>query len=506
MDALKALIVEKKRSIHNINDASTTTTANSSNSNNNSKNKRKQYLTVSQRRQLQQQQQQQQQQSTDNNNNDDNEESERKHKKRRKNKHNHHNNDSDTDSNDGDDDGQDLTALLTTKKYYDTSLLLRHKREDDKNNNNNRVENDNNRERLEKGGATKQKMGDDGNDSKKQRLSMENDDDGGNVDNTNSSGSIGKNSTKRNDDDDNGVVNIPQELRQLTVDEVTTQLRSYGLPIRLFGEKLSNDNNNNNNNNDNNNVDDSARLIRLHAAIQGREATILGISEKDEFLLDSADRTRNVFLEKDAATMSTSNNVVATSTPVKSKEQQQQQQQEQKQQNNERGQHLLTEEERNDKPKRIYRYFKTLIRQWEEDLNTRSESTKHTLAGKNETKTLKQCTDYIRPLFQLCKRRELDESLQNHLFKIVMNCEEGEFVKAHDAYLDVAIGRAAWPIGVTMVGIHARSGRAKIESANVAHVMNSELQRKYLTSVKRLMSYAQRKRGDVDPSKKVVNL
>ena len=225
---------------------------------------------------------------------------------------------------------------------------------------------------------------------------------------------------EKKNNDDNGVINIPQELRQLTVDEVTSQLRSYGLPIRLFGEKVSNEKNNNDDNN-NKNVGDLSRLIRLHAAIQGREATILGISEKDEFLLDSADRTRNVFLEKDAATMSTSNNngAVAASTPVKSKEQQQLQQQ-----NKEREQQHLTEEERNDKPKRIYRYFKTLIRQWEEDLNTRSESTKHTLAGKNETKTLKQCKDYIRPLFQLCKRRELDESLQNHLFKIVINCDK----------------------------------------------------------------------------------
>lgn len=480
MDTLKALIVEKKRSIHKNDASNTTAAANSSNSNNNhSKKKRKQYLTVSQRRQLQQQ--------TATSNSDDHSEegeSERKRKRKRgrkgKKNHNNSNDDSDDDSDEG---GQDLTTLLTTKKYYDTSFLLRQKQKKGEGDKNNDIDGD----RLEKGEQT----GDnDGHDlSKRQRLSMENDGDGdgGNVDNApTSSGSIGK---------DDGV-NIPQELRQLTVDEVTTKLRSYGLPIRLFGEKVSNDNNNDDG--------DLARLIRLHVAIQGREATILGISEKDEFLLDSADRTRNVFLEKDAATMSTSNNGgAATSTPVKSKEQQQQQHQ--LQQSKDKEQHL-TEEERNDKPKRIYRYFKTLIRQWEEDLNTRSESTKQTLAGKNETKTLKQCKDYIRPLFQLCKRRELDESLQNHLFKIVTNCEEGEFVKAHDAYLDVAIGRAAWPIGVTMVGIHARSGRAKIESANVAHVMNSELQRKYLTSVKRLMSYAQKKRGDVDPSKKVVNL
>ena len=45
--------------------------------------------------------------------------------------------------------------------------------------------------------------------------------------------------------------------------------------------------------------------------------------------------------------------------------------------------------------------------------------------------------------------------------------------------------------------------REKINDNKVAHVMNSELQRKYLTSVKRLMTYAQDKRKDVDPSKKV---
>ena len=97
----------------------------------------------------------------------------------------------------------------------------------------------------------------------------------------------------------------------------------------------------------------------------------------------------------------------------------------------------------------------------------------------------------------------MDESILTKLNIIVSFCLQEEFVKAHDTYIDISIGRAAWPIGVTMVGIHARTGRAKIESSNVAHVMNSELQRKYLTSVKRLMSYAQKK-SSADPSKKVL--
>jgi pre-mRNA-splicing factor 18 len=143
-----------------------------------------------------------------------------------------------------------------------------------------------------------------------------------------------------------------------------------------------------------------------------------------------------------------------------------------------------------------------LLKEWEDDLAERPELVARSVAGKNESKTFKQCKDYIRPLFKLLKSRKLEDGLQFHLLKIVDFAKQGEFVKAHDAYMDVAIGRAAWPIGVTMVGIHARSGRAKIESSNVAHVMNSELQRKYLTSVKRLLTYAQKK-SNVDPSKKV---
>jgi hypothetical protein len=65
------------------------------------------------------------------------------------------------------------------------------------------------------------------------------------------------------------------------------------------------------------------------------------------------------------------------------------------------------------------------------------------------------------------------------------------YSQASDAYLQMAIGNAPWPIGVTMVGIHARTGREKIFSKNVAHVMNDETQRKYLQGLKRLMTKCQ---------------
>jgi len=58
--------------------------------------------------------------------------------------------------------------------------------------------------------------------------------------------------------------------------------------------------------------------------------------------------------------------------------------------------------------------------------------------------------------------------------------------------LEIAIGNAPWPMGVTMVGIHERSGRSKIFSSQIAHILNDETQRKYLQAIKRLMTVAQK--------------
>ena len=78
-----------------------------------------------------------------------------------------------------------------------------------------------------------------------------------------------------------------------------------------------------------------------------------------------------------------------------------------------------------------------------------------------------------------------------------------EYVKAHDAYIKCAIGTAPWPMGITGTGIHERQGRQHVRESKIAHVMNDETQRKYLQSVKRLMTYAQRALPPEGPSKAV---
>ena len=260
--------------------------------------------------------------------------------------------------------------------------------------------------------------------------------------------------------------------KSMTSQEITNALRELGIPIHLFGERS-----------------DEQRLERLQEARECKKALMAGISENDDFKLGSGHGIRNPFLEKDkdgGGDLDQGMKKASNSSKKESVEED-------------------FGDDDNDPHKAIHRFFKAQLKEWEDDLVDRPEAVKRTMQAKNETKTLKQCKDYIRPLFKLCKNRRLDDNLTNHLLKIAKFCKEGEFVRANDVYIDVAIGRAAWPIGVTQVGIHSRTGRAKIESSNVAHVMNSEMQRKYLTSVKRLISFCQKKRTDVAPSKKVVN-
>lgn len=97
----------------------------------------------------------------------------------------------------------------------------------------------------------------------------------------------------------------------------------------------------------------------------------------------------------------------------------------------------------------------------------------------------------------------LDYAILAHLVGIVRECQAKEYRRAFDRYIQLTIGNAPWPIGVTMVGIHARSGREKINESKVAHIMKDETARQYMTSFKRLMSRCQVVNPPDHPSKRM---
>lgn len=139
-------------------------------------------------------------------------------------------------------------------------------------------------------------------------------------------------------------------------------------------------------------------------------------------------------------------------------------------------------------------YFTLLLRAWSSALANREASVSQTIAGKQAANAYSSSVQNLRPLFTHFEKGDLPDPLLEPLLEIVSAAQERRYVDANDAYLRLSIGKAAWPIGVTMVGIHERSAREKLSESGergVAHIMSDEGTRKWLQSLKRCLSFAQ---------------
>ncbi|TBU43251.1 pre-mRNA splicing factor [Dichomitus squalens] len=141
----------------------------------------------------------------------------------------------------------------------------------------------------------------------------------------------------------------------------------------------------------------------------------------------------------------------------------------------------------------IYYALKRALKEWEQWMDERPEHVKHTTQGKNAAATQRQSADNLKPLFKLLRARNLPADMLARIAEIVHYMQRRQYQRANDSYLRLSIGNAPWPIGVTMVGIHERSAREKISADQVAHVLNDEVSRKYIQSLKRILTFAQTK-------------
>lgn len=148
----------------------------------------------------------------------------------------------------------------------------------------------------------------------------------------------------------------------------------------------------------------------------------------------------------------------------------------------------------------ILKFLKYLLELWGRKLNDRQEQDKRSTQGRLLTAIYTQTQEYLKPMFKQLTKETIADDILKHLILIIKRMLDRDYVKANDAYLQMAIGNAPWPIGVTMVGIHARTGREKIFAQNIAHVLNDETQRKYIQALKRLMTQCQ-KMFPTDPSR-----
>jgi pre-mRNA-splicing factor 18 len=227
---------------------------------------------------------------------------------------------------------------------------------------------------------------------------------------------------------------VPEGMQDIPDDELRLKLRTISQPVALFDESHT------------------ARLKRYHALTDTSKAlvykgpiptTLEPVEEKSVLLPDKVDSTDNL-----------------------------------------------------EKTNFIYRqlasYFTLLLTEWAVMLSQRDEATKSSGTGRAAYNSYLTVLSDLTPMYRRMENKTVEPDLIPPLCEIVRYMQTRQYVKANDAYLTLSIGKAAWPIGVTMVGIHERSAREKLhEHDKQAHIMSDEVTRKMLQSVKRCISFAQ---------------
>ncbi|KAF2717310.1 Prp18-domain-containing protein [Polychaeton citri CBS 116435] len=158
---------------------------------------------------------------------------------------------------------------------------------------------------------------------------------------------------------------------------------------------------------------------------------------------------------------------------------------------------VLPEEEDKDGRQYLYRqlasYFDMVLTEWAAALTRRPQEVKDSVSGKQAAQSYIAARDSLKPLFKQLENGSIETDILAAVNEIVDLAQQKRYVHANDAYLRLSIGKAAWPIGVTMVGIHERSAREKLHETgkNAAHILADETTRKMLQGIKRCLSFAQ---------------
>ncbi|KAK2961388.1 putative Pre-mRNA-splicing factor 18 [Blattamonas nauphoetae] len=129
------------------------------------------------------------------------------------------------------------------------------------------------------------------------------------------------------------------------------------------------------------------------------------------------------------------------------------------------------------------------LQEWEHSLSRMPDHIRTSVDGKQKIRVYKQCDSYIQPLLKHLRKKTLQDDLLKPITEICEQLSRGEFNKADETYMRLAIGNSPWPMGVTNTGIHERSAEERITTDKIAHILNDEAQRKYIHSLKRIMTF-----------------
>jgi pre-mRNA-splicing factor 18 len=214
------------------------------------------------------------------------------------------------------------------------------------------------------------------------------------------------------------IVDVPQELLDLTDEQVVERLRARNQPIIYFAESM---------------LERLQRLTKLETEQPLKpeiESTIDKTLEKDAVVPNTTDT-----LETKAVTANTIKNDAITeidTTIINVK---------------------LHESNPTLNASLVTIYLTRILQEWGEYLDARPDNEKRTAQGRLALSTQSQSAGFLKPFFKKLRKKTLPDEVVAIVTEICDLAQKREYMRANDAYVRLAIGNAAWPIGVAGASI-----------------------------------------------------
>jgi len=139
----------------------------------------------------------------------------------------------------------------------------------------------------------------------------------------------------------------------------------------------------------------------------------------------------------------------------------------------------------------VMAWIRAMLRAWETALTDRAPKEEKLANFKTEKAQYRQAKQYLKPLRRSLRDGEVEPGVIFSLSKITEHCSKRHYKSANEAYMRLAIGNQAWPMGVSMITFHDRPNRREIDEGKTAHILDDETTRKYVQMVKRLVTFAE---------------
>lgn len=125
---------------------------------------------------------------------------------------------------------------------------------------------------------------------------------------------------------------------------------------------------------------------------------------------------------------------------------------------------------------KVNRYIKTILKKWE---------------AESDDPIIIETKKSLFPILVKLRKNLIETNQLISILTIFYYLQRKEYLKSNESYMKLSIGNTAWPIGLINVSIHSRTAQVKMEQSG-ANIMIDEITRKWITSIKRLITFMEK--------------